>query len=124
VTKTLISGTENLLLIKFDELRVSPDDTLSCILKFLGVDVDPKVVLNVVLNNSLEQMRAKEKAISPESIKTGPLRPQWCNRGMARKLNREAVDVNSATSWSRTLEHLGYPSGVTVSRPPLAVTCW
>lgn len=112
-----------LLLIKFDELRLSPDDTLSCILKFLGAGVDPKVVLNVVLNNSLEKLRAKEKQ-SPQStskrgrfVRNGAI-GEWRENLTAKQLTliqRQA---------GRELEHLGYPSGVSVSRTPLAVTCW
>jgi hypothetical protein len=50
----------NLLVVKFEDIRRNPKDILSQILEFLRVSADPKVVRNVIANNCLERMRAKE----------------------------------------------------------------
>lgn len=50
----------NLLVVKFEDIRRNPNDTFSGILEFLRVRADPKMVGNVIANNCLERMRAKE----------------------------------------------------------------
>jgi Sulfotransferase domain len=50
----------NLLVVKFEGLRRNPKEILLQILEFLNVSADPELVQNVVANNSLEKMRAKE----------------------------------------------------------------
>lgn len=116
-----LGGTENLLLIKFDELRLHPEDTLSRILRFLGAEVDSKVILDVVLNNALEKMRAKEKLFPQKASKRGSFVRNGAVGGWHENLTPEQL-VFIQRQAGRELEHLGYPSGATVSRSmPLAV---
>jgi hypothetical protein len=50
----------NLLVIKFEDMRNSPEKILSQILQFLEVDADPEIVRAAVANNTVERMRIKE----------------------------------------------------------------
>lgn len=50
----------DLLVIKFEDMRNSPEKILSQILRFLEFDVDPEIVRAAVENNTVERMRIKE----------------------------------------------------------------
>jgi hypothetical protein len=54
------SKSGNLLVIKFEDMRKSPEKTLLQVLHFLGVSTDLDVVRNAIANNTVEYMRAKE----------------------------------------------------------------
>jgi Sulfotransferase domain len=50
----------HLHLVKFEELRSTPEQTLSRVTDFLGVPVDSKMIEAAVRNNAVDKMRAKE----------------------------------------------------------------
>lgn len=50
----------NLLVIKFEDMRKSPEKTMLQVLRFLGVSADLDVVCNAIANNTVERMRTKE----------------------------------------------------------------
>ncbi len=50
----------HLHLVKFEELRGQPEQTLARVTDFLGVALDRETIENVIRNNSVERMRAKE----------------------------------------------------------------
>jgi hypothetical protein len=53
----------NLLLLRYEDLRQSPETVLSTLLDFLGRPTSPSAIVAAVRNNSLEAMRAKEDAL-------------------------------------------------------------
>jgi hypothetical protein len=115
-----LGGTENLLLIKFDELRLSTEDTLSRILTFLGAKVDSKLVHDVVLNNALDKMRAKEKQSPQRASRRGRFVRNGAVGGWRESLTAEQLAFIDRQA-GRELEHFGYPSGVAEpSAMPLA----
>jgi hypothetical protein len=109
-----LTATENLLLVKFDDLRLNPDDTLSRILEFLGADVDANMIRNVVLNNSLEQMRGKEKQSPQRASRRGRFVRNGTVGGWHERLTRDRLTLIQEYA-GRELERLGYPSGTVAS---------
>jgi len=51
----------NILLLRYDEMRRAPEDSLAGVMEFLGLPVQRELIQRVVANNSVEKMRAKEK---------------------------------------------------------------
>jgi hypothetical protein len=62
------AGEVDLLLVRFEELRRNPEETLGNIFQFVGVEVGRDSIRRAVLNNSLEQMKQKEDS-SPQMPK-------------------------------------------------------
>ncbi|HKS75491.1 MAG TPA: sulfotransferase domain-containing protein [Terriglobales bacterium] len=52
----------NLLLIRFEEMRKNPEPSISRIVEFLGLPVNPAQIRAAIANNSVERMRDKENA--------------------------------------------------------------
>jgi len=50
----------NLMVVRYEDLRRSPEQVLGQLLRFLGVTPDVQVIRKAIENNSLQQMRAKE----------------------------------------------------------------
>jgi hypothetical protein len=48
------------LLIKFEEMRKNTEHTVTTVLNFLGVVVDPQSVRNAIANNTVKRMQEKE----------------------------------------------------------------
>ena len=58
-------GQCEVLLVRFDEMRATPETSLAEMMNFLGVRVEPDVIPRAVANNSVEKMRDKEK-VNPQ----------------------------------------------------------
>ena len=58
-------GLAEVLLVRFDEMRSQPEESLSNMMKFLGVPVKAETIRKAVVNNSVEKMRDKEK-VNPQ----------------------------------------------------------
>jgi hypothetical protein len=88
--------------------------TVARCLEFLGREVDPDVIQNVVRSNSLENMRAKE-----DRAKTLPKSPgeegRWIGkgaiRGWQRKLSERQLKIVDELAGD-LLARLDYPRGV------------
>lgn len=52
-----------LLMIRYEDLRHSPQMAISALLEFLGRPTDPAVIERTLRNNNLDAMRAKEDAL-------------------------------------------------------------
>lgn len=50
----------NLLVIRYEDMRVDTEETLSHALKFLGVSATEEIIRRAIANNALQRMRAKE----------------------------------------------------------------
>ena len=55
-----LAGSEHVLVVKFEEMKQSPEEVLKRILTFLDVTRDESVVRNAVVNNSVPRMQEKE----------------------------------------------------------------
>jgi hypothetical protein len=117
-----IASTDQMLLIRFEDLRQNPELLLSQITNFLGVNVDRTRIQAAVLNNSVEQMRAKESRArtSPTSGqvswigKGGLFVREGSVRGWRHKLNPDHVQLIDQFAASE-LARLGYPTGASAN---------
>ncbi len=57
-----IAGTDNMLVMRFEDLRQNPNEGFSRMADFLGVRVDQERIRRAVANNLLEKMKEKEQA--------------------------------------------------------------
>ncbi len=58
-------GYAEILLVRFDEMRSQPEDSLASMMEFLKVPVERETIRRAVTNNSVEKMRDKEK-VNPQ----------------------------------------------------------
>lgn len=58
-------GYAEVLLVRFDEMRSQPEDSLADMTAFLNVPVERETIRRAVANNSVEKMRDKEK-VNPQ----------------------------------------------------------
>jgi Sulfotransferase domain len=52
----------NVLLVRYDEMRRAPEQSLAAMIEFMDMPVKPGVIQRAIANNSVEKMQAKEKA--------------------------------------------------------------
>ena len=75
-----LAKTEDLLVVRFEEMRNDLEGTVARCMEFLGKKVDLPVIRAAVLNNSLEKMRDKE-----DQARTLPKSPgeegRWVGKG-------------------------------------------
>lgn len=106
----------DLLVLSFEEMRRGLDSAVVRCLEFLGKNVDPGVIQNVIRSNSLEKMRAKE-----DRAKTLPKSPgeegRWIGKGAIRGWQRKltegqlkivdefAGDLLGRLDYPRTIRH-------------------
>jgi hypothetical protein len=64
------AGQVNLLVVRFEDLRRNPEETMSTIFDFAGVKVSRQSIRIAVENNTLEQMKKKEDS-APQMAKAG-----------------------------------------------------
>jgi hypothetical protein len=57
-----VAGKVRLLLVRYEDLRLNPENTLTGIMEFCGFDVTRDAISAAVENNSFEKMREKEDA--------------------------------------------------------------
>ena len=58
-------GDADVLLVRFDQMRSQPEDSLAGMMDFLQVPVERETIRRAVANNSVEKMRDKEK-VNPQ----------------------------------------------------------
>lgn len=70
------AGKVKLLIVKYEDMRRSPEAKLKDIVRFLGIERDAAAIRAAVENNSIEKMRAKEDSARRTKPATGktPLR--------------------------------------------------
>jgi len=64
-----LAGTDNLLLVRFEDMRHNTDTVVTNILDFLEIRWSQDQVAAAIANNSLEQMRSKEEAVKRSGVK-------------------------------------------------------
>jgi len=55
-----LADTGNLLVIRYEDMRLHAEDTLAKVLQFLGVSTRRETIRTAIANNDLQKMRAKE----------------------------------------------------------------
>lgn len=66
-----LASSQNLLLIKFEDLRKNTVPVVARVLDFLGVEVDPQTIADAVANNTVQKMQEKEHR-TPQLAATAP----------------------------------------------------
>ena len=103
-----IAKTENLLLVRFEDVRQNPTVWFRRMAEFLGVEIDDDKIELAVANNSLESMREKERrepvraSIRARFVRNGAV------RGWVSKLSPTQLSFIEQHT-SSTLLRLGYP---------------
>lgn len=64
-----LAGSDNLLLIRFEDMRRNTESTVTTVLDFLEFSYDLDKVRAAIANNSLERMRAKEEILKRSGVK-------------------------------------------------------
>src|SRR6202142_464036 len=101
-----IAGGQNLLIVRFEELRQKPEETFGRISEFLGVKADPQLIKRAVANNSLKRMKDKER-LSPQLPKDAFVR-SGSVQGWREKLTKSQVEMIEQYAGSALLR-VGYP---------------
>ena len=101
-----IAGTPNFLLVRYEDLRHDPEEWFGRITDFLGVRVRPERIQQAVANNSLKQMREKER--SQPQLKTNDFVRTGLVQGWRGKLTSSELELIERHAGS-VLARLGYP---------------
>ena len=113
-----IAQTSNLLIVRFDNLRSTPEHWFKRIAEFLGVDADPLRIRNAIANNSLDQMRAKEARSPQKSSAQGHFVRQGTVQGWRNKLTAAQLARIDETAGD-ILARLEYPLSTQVYDEPV-----
>jgi hypothetical protein len=103
-----IAGTENLLLVRYEDLRRDPEPCFARMAEFLRVDVDREKIRQAVANNSIEKMREKENKEPVRVSIRGRFVRDGAVRGWLSKLSPAQVRLIEEHTGSALLR-LGYP---------------
>jgi estrone sulfotransferase len=113
-----LAGTQNFLLIKFEDMRRNTESTVMTVLDFLGVQVDAQTVRDAIANNSLKRMQEKEEK-QPQLSRSAPASPaaeetRFIRRGSTggwrNRLTDSQVEFMEKHS-KKVLEQMGYETG-------------
>jgi len=91
-THSETARNNNLLLVRYEDLRRDPELTLTELLEFLKVPVNSESIRNAVANNALQKMRAKEDALHslPKKVRF-PERAEGASREEGRFVRQGSV---------------------------------
>jgi hypothetical protein len=103
-----IAGTENMLLLRFEDLRKDPVQGFARMVDFLGVDVNLDKVRAAVENNTIERMREKEDKEPVRSSIRGRFVREGAVRGWLSKLTPEQAFFIEKYAGD-AMVRLGYP---------------
>ncbi|MBA2272837.1 MAG: sulfotransferase domain-containing protein [Actinobacteria bacterium] len=102
----------HLHLVKFEELRSKPEETLAQVTNFLGVSLDASTIEAVVRNNAVERMRAKEDVAPKDTFTRARSRDiRFVNEGATQGWQDQISPAQAALLLERTrtsLDLLGY----------------
>jgi hypothetical protein len=117
-----LARNDNLLLVRYEDMRRNTEETLANILEFLGVKADHEAIRRAVANNSLAKMREKEDDSKRNGTAKGLLKMHKSDRedgrfvrsgavgGWRAKLNDAQVQLIDRYAGS-ALTRMGYPAG-------------
>jgi hypothetical protein len=103
-----IAGTDDMLVVRFEDLRKDPVPWFARMAEFLRVDVSEKKIKVAVENNSIQKMRAKEDREPVKASVKGRFVRDGAVRGWVSKLTPEQVRLIEKHAGS-ALVRLGYP---------------
>lgn len=96
-----------LLVVRFEEMRRDTESTLQQMMDFMRVSVDPEIIRRAVENNSLEQMKAKEKVTPQRASAKGRFVGSGSVSGWKAKFNSAELELVDRYA-GPTMTRLGY----------------
>jgi hypothetical protein len=103
-----IAGTDNMLLVRYEDLRRDPVPWFGRMAEFLGLNMDEEKIRIAVANNSIEAMRKKEDKEPVKASIRGRFVRDGKVRGWLSKLTPEQVRLIEEHAGA-TMTRLGYP---------------
>ncbi|HVH86677.1 MAG TPA: sulfotransferase domain-containing protein, partial [Terriglobales bacterium] len=101
-------SSEQLLILRFEDLRKDPLVTLVQIAHFLGVSPDDTRIRRAIANNTLEKMRVKEKETPQRASARGRFIRSGSVGGWRTTLNEAQLQLFQQHA-AEALERLKYP---------------
>jgi hypothetical protein len=108
-----LAASGNLLVVKFEELRRSPQEVLRRMADFLGVAADAERICTALDNNSVERMRSKEersKKLFKSTSEEGRFVRKGAVQGWRTTLSPAQLQLFEEYAGAE-LVRLGYPNG-------------
>jgi hypothetical protein len=103
-----IAGTDNMLVLRFEDLRNDPVPGFARMVEFLGVDVDMDKIQRAVENNTIQKMREKENKEPVRSSIRGRFVREGAVRGWLSKLTpAQALRIEELAG--AAMVRMGYP---------------
>lgn len=112
-----IAGTDNLLLLRYEDLRHDPVPWFAKIAEFLGVKIELEKIQSAVENNSIEKMREKERKEPVRVSIRGRFVRDGAVQGWRTKLSPAQISLIEKHT-SNVLLRLGYPLSSQLSHEP------
>jgi len=103
-----IAGTDNMLLLRFEDLRKDPVPGFARMVESLGMDVDMDKIRRAVENNTIQRMREKEDKEPVRSSIRGRFVREGAVRGWVSKLTPAQVRFIEKHA-GEALVRMGYP---------------
>ena len=112
-------STENLLVVKFEDLRRDTVKGVADVIRFFGIEPNEERIRQAIANNSVERMKAKEKESPQRASKKGQFIRSGSVGGWRGSMTEAQVKVvrDNATD---LLNRLGYPLEAPAQEPALA----
>jgi hypothetical protein len=110
-----IAGSQNMLLVRYEDLRQDPVPWFARMAEFLGLDVNEEKIKIAVANNSIEAMRKKEDREPVRTSIRGRFVREGKVRGWLSKLTPAQVRLIEEHA-GPMLSRLGYPLSAELSR--------
>jgi hypothetical protein len=115
-----IAGTSDFLLVQYEALRQTPEDSIQRICDFLGVSASRGKIQSALSSNSLSRMREKERHTPQLPSGKEPFVRSGSVQGWRGKLSQPQLELFERHAGS-ILTRLGYPLS-TAQQEAIAVT--
>jgi hypothetical protein len=99
-------SSDQLMTVRFEDVRADPVKSLMQIVAFLGVTPDEARIRAAVANNTVEKMKIKEKATPQRASKNGQFIRSGSSGGWRKNMKPEQVKIFSGVS--EAMARLGY----------------
>jgi len=103
------SRQADILLVRYDELRRGPEDSLAAMIEFLGMPVRREIIQRAIANNSVEKMRAKEKVNPQKASAKGRFIRDGAVGGWSQSFTPAQAQLFQQYTGS-VLQRLGFPA--------------
>jgi hypothetical protein len=106
-----LKASDNLLLVKYEDLRRDTGREIGRILAFLGIQIEAEKVQHAIAQNTVSKMRSKEdasKSLPASSSEVGRFVRTGSVAGWQERFSQAQID-SVARSAAEALSRLGYP---------------